>query len=292
MIAMYLQEKQQEVEHFLEGVLVSPNASYGRLYEAMNYSLLQGGKRIRPILSMMILDTLGVDYTPYMQSICAIELIHTYSLIHDDLPSMDNDDYRRGKLTNHKVYGDGMATLAGDGLLTEAFTLIASDEETAPAQVQALVRVLATCAGPQGMVGGQSFDLASEGKTLPLEELQILHKGKTGALFKAAVEVGLILGKASKETCEAYTIFAEQLGLLFQITDDILDVTSTLEELGKTPGSDVRDHKVTYVSLLGLDEAKSRAEAVADTAKGALLMAKEDSTILTALVDYLLNRTH
>ncbi len=292
MIATYLQEKQQEVEKFLEGALVSPNTAYSRLYESMNYSLLQGGKRIRPILSMMILDTLGVDYTPYMQSICAIELIHTYSLIHDDLPAMDNDDYRRGKLTNHKVYGDGMATLAGDGLLTEAFTLLATDAETTPAQVQALVRVLATCAGPQGMVGGQSFDLDSEGKTLPLEDLQILHKGKTGALFKAAVEIGLILGKASKETREAYDIFAEQLGLLFQITDDILDVTSTLEELGKTPGSDVRDHKVTYVSLLGLEEAKLRAEAVADAAKGALLMAKEDPTILTALVDYLLNRTH
>mgnify|MGYP003604635976 CR=1 FL=1 len=292
MIKAYLQEKQLEVENFLDSALVAPNPSYGTLYEAMNYSLLQGGKRVRPILSMMVLDTLGVDYKPYMQSICAIELIHTYSLIHDDLPAMDDDDYRRGKLTNHKVYGDGMATLAGDGLLTEAFTLLATDAETTPSQVRDLVKVLAICAGPQGMVGGQSFDLSSEGKVLPLESLQQIHKGKTGALFKAAVEVGLILGKASKETREAYDIFAEQLGLLFQITDDILDVTSTLEELGKMPGSDVRDEKVTYVSILGLEEAKVRAEAVADTAKGALLMAKEDPTILSALVDFLLKRTH
>ena len=222
---------------------------------------------------------------------CAIELIHTYSLIHDDLPAMDNDDYRRGKLTNHRVYGDGMAILAGDGLLTYAFELVSKHTTLSAEQVVQIIHVLAKGAGPSGMVGGQAFDLQSEGKFLPLDELVVLHKGKTGALFSAAVEIGLIIMEATTSVREAYLRYADHLGLLFQITDDILDVVGTQEELGKTPGSDERQHKATYVSILGLDTAKERAQEVANLALTALHDSNCISPVLEGLVQYLMDRT-
>ena len=223
--------------------------------------------------------------------VCAIELIHTYSLIHDDLPAMDNDDYRRGKLTNHRVYGDGMAILAGDGLLTYAFELVSKHTTLSAEQVVQIIHVLAKGAGPSGMVGGQAFDLQSEGKFLPLDELVVLHKGKTGALFSAAVEIGLIIMEATTSVREAYLRYADHLGLLFQITDDILDVVGTQEELGKTPGSDERQHKATYVSILGLDTAKERAQEVANLALTALHDSNCTSPVLEGLVQYLMDRT-
>ena len=204
---------------------------------------------------------------------------------------MDNDDYRRGKLTNHRVYGDGMAVLAGDGLLTYAFELVSHHKELSPTQVVQIIRCLAKGAGPSGMVGGQAFDLQSEGKFLPLEELVVLHKGKTGALFSAAVEIGLIVMNAPNSVRDAYLRYADHLGLLFQITDDILDVVGTQEELGKTPGSDERQHKATYVSILGLDAAKERAQEVANLALTALHDSNQTSPVLEGLVQYLMERT-
>lgn len=291
MLKEYLQQSKADIENYLSSVLTSPNAEYAKLYESMNYSLLMGGKRIRPIITKAVIESLGGAWDAYKDVVCAIELIHTYSLIHDDLPAMDNDDYRRGKLTNHRVYGDGMAVLAGDGLLTYAFELVSHHKELSPTQVVQIIRCLAKGAGPSGMVGGQAFDLQSEGKFLPLEELVVLHKGKTGALFSAAVEIGLIVMNAPNSVRDAYLRYADHLGLLFQITDDILDVVGTQEELGKTPGSDERQHKATYVSILGLDTAKERAQEVANLALTALHDSNQTSPVLEGLVQYLMERT-
>ena len=292
MLKTFLETSKQSIEQWLSTVLHSPIPEYNRLYEAMNYSLLQGGKRIRPILTKAVLEAMKVDASLYKEFLCALECIHTYSLIHDDLPAMDNDDYRRGNLTNHKVYGDGMAILAGDGLLTYAFQLCSENTTASAEQKIKAIQCLATAAGPEGMVGGQAFDLLSEGKHIPLEELKILHSGKTGALFNAAIELGLILSNADQAKYAAYMTYANCLGLLFQITDDILDVTGTIEELGKTPGSDIRQDKSTYVSLLGLDEARNEAHAVAQKAHAALATIEDDTHILSAIIDYLMDRTH
>ena len=291
MLKEYLTESKKEIEAYLPQVLTSPNEEYSRLYESMNYSLLMGGKRIRPIITKAVIEALGGSWEAHKDVICAIELIHTYSLIHDDLPAMDNDDYRRGKLTNHRVYGDGMAVLAGDGLLTYAFELVSKNTSLQPEQIVAIIQSLAKGAGPSGMVGGQSFDLESEGKELPLEELVVLHKGKTGALFTTAVEIGLIIMNAPADLRASYLSYADYLGLLFQITDDILDVGGTQEELGKTPGSDERQHKATYVSILGLEEAKARAQEVADLALQALQTSNRTSPVLEGLITYLMERT-
>ena len=288
----YLASSKQHIEQWLGEVLSSPNQEFKPLYESMSYSLMQGGKRIRPILSKAVLEMLHKDPADYKEFLCAMECIHTYSLVHDDLPAMDNDDYRRGNLTNHKVYGDGMAILAGDGLLTYAFQLCSENTTASAEQKIKAIQCLATAAGPEGMVGGQAFDLLSEGKHIPLEELKVLHSGKTGALFNAAIELGLILSNADQAKYVAYMTYANCLGLLFQITDDILDVTGTIEELGKTPGSDIRQDKSTYVSLLGLDEARNEAHVVAQKAHAALATIDDDTHILSAIIDYLLDRTH
>lgn len=291
MFKEYLASSKQKIEQWLGKVLTSPNQEFKPLYESMNYSLMQGGKRIRPILSKAVLEMLHKDPSDYKEFLCAMECIHTYSLVHDDLPAMDNDDYRRGNLTNHKVFGEGLAILAGDGLLTYAFQLMTSNAVASAQQKLDAIQCVAIAAGPEGMVGGQAFDMLSEDKHIPLEELKILHRGKTGALFNASVELGLILGDADANTRTALIEYSNCLGLLFQITDDILDVTGTIEELGKTPGSDIRQHKSTYVSLLGLEDAKQQASLVGQQAHDALSLVSYDTTILAALIDYLLERT-
>lgn len=292
MFKEYLAASKQNIEQWLDEVLTSPNQEFKPLYESMNYSLMQGGKRIRPILSKAVLEMLHKDPADYKEFLCAMECIHTYSLVHDDLPAMDNDDYRRGNLTNHKVYGEGLAILAGDGLLTYAFQLMTANNKASAQDKLDAIQCVAIAAGPEGMVGGQAFDMLSEDKYIPLEELKVLHRGKTGALFNASVELGLILGNADTVTRTALMEYANCLGLLFQITDDILDVTGTIEELGKTPGSDIRQHKSTYVSLLGLEGAKEQASSVGKQAHDALNSVSYDTSILAALIDYLLKRTN
>ena len=292
MFKEYLAASKQNIEQWLDEVLTSPNQEFKPLYESMNYSLMQGGKRIRPILSKAVLEMLHKDPADYKEFLCAMECIHTYSLVHDDLPAMDNDDYRRGNLTNHKVYGEGLAILAGDGLLTYAFQLMTANNKASAQDKLDAIQCVAIAAGPEGMVGGQAFDMLSEDKHIPLEELKVLHRGKTGALFNASVELGLILGNADTATKTALMEYANCLGLLFQITDDILDVTGTIEELGKTPGSDIRQHKSTYVSLLGLEGAKEQASSVGKQAHEALNSVSYDTSILAALIDYLLKRTN
>ncbi|MEG0969893.1 MAG: polyprenyl synthetase family protein [Acidaminococcaceae bacterium] len=254
----YLADRKQLVNVFLEKRMSKKGIS--RVDEAMSYSLLAGGKRLRPILLMATADAVGGSGYNYLPVACGLEIIHTYSLIHDDLPLMDNDDYRRGRLTNHKVYGEALALLAGDALLTLAFEVMLEQKNVKPEDLIETVREIAMCAGNYGMVGGQVLDLDAEGKTITQEELRTLHAGKTGALFIGAVRSGARMAGATSEQLLALTKFADLFGLAFQITDDILDVEGTAEEMGKAVGSDAKLAKSTYVSLYTLEGAKALAE--------------------------------
>lgn len=290
MIQDILKEKKEIIEKALKTLLVSDRTEHDVLYEAMNYSLLAGGKRIRPALFLLGLDLFGVNESLYMPAACALECIHTYSLIHDDLPQMDNDDYRRGRLTNHKVYGAGMATIAGDGLLTAAFSLVSEAEAIPPSLRCRLIAILAKEAGPSGMVGGQAHDILSEGKHLTLEELRIMDRCKTGCLLTAPLDMAAAVGKADTRLSEKLHVYGLHLGQLFQITDDLLDVSGDLEAMGKLPGQDAVMDKSTYVSLMGYEGAKQKAE---EEAKAAKAIAKElgaAGEALYELPDFLLHR--
>ena len=260
------------------------------LADAMEYSLMAGGKRLRPILLMAAADAVGVDGAKVMPFAAGIEMIHTYSLIHDDLPAMDNDDYRRGKLTNHKVYGAGMATLAGDALLTLAFEVMLRQQGVTEATRLAVVREMSRAAGQNGMVGGQAIDLESEGKQIPLERLREMHMGKTGALFRAAVRSGAILAGATDDQLAALTKYADAFGLTFQVTDDILDVVGDEATIGKPVGSDERNHKSTYVTLLSLEKAQALAKETVDDAIAALASFGPEADFLRDLVQMLIER--
>ena len=278
------------VEEGLVRELREDEAFDARLAESMKYSLMAGGKRLRPILLMAAADAVGARGEDYLTSACALEMIHTYSLIHDDLPAMDDDDYRRGRLTNHKVYGAGVATLAGDALLTMAFEVLLRQKGVAPETLVRVVREVSIAAGPNGMVGGQALDLASEGKQIDRETLRRMHMAKTGALFRAAVRSGAILAGADESALAALTEYAEAFGLAFQITDDILDVTGDEAAIGKPVGSDERNHKSTYVTLTSLDEAKRLAREAADRAHRALAPLGGKTEFLDELAEYLVTR--
>ena len=260
------------------------------LEKAMEYSLMAGGKRLRPVLLMAAADAVGKDGAAFLTTGCAIEMIHTYSLIHDDLPAMDNDDYRRGKPTNHKVFGDGIAVLAGDALLTLAFEVMLRQEGAAPETLVTVVSEMSRAAGPYGMVGGQVLDLEGEGRRLDLAALRKIHMGKTGALFCAAIRSGAILAGAKEEELAVLTLYAERFGLAFQITDDILDVTGDEAAIGKPVGSDVRNEKATYVTLTSLEEAKKLAEDAVEEAVAALDIFGERAAFLRDLALFLLGR--
>ena len=260
------------------------------LEKAMEYSLMAGGKRLRPVLLMAAADAVGKDGAAFLTTGCAIEMLHTYSLIHDDLPAMDNDDYRRGKPTNHKVFGDGIAVLAGDALLTLAFEVMLRQEGAAPETLVTVVSEMSRAAGPYGMVGGQVLDLEGEGRRLDLAALRKIHMGKTGALFCAAIRSGAILAGAKEEELAALTLYAERFGLAFQITDDILDVTGDEAAIGKPVGSDVRNEKATYVTRTSLEEAKKLAEDAVDEAVEALDIFGERAAFLRDLALFLLGR--
>ncbi|MBP2634189.1 MAG: Farnesyl diphosphate synthase [Firmicutes bacterium] len=260
------------------------------IYEAMRYSLFAGGKRLRPIMLMAAADAVGSNGNEYLPVACGLEMIHTYSLIHDDLPAMDNDDYRRGKLTNHKVYGDGIAVLAGDGLLTAAFSTMLSQTKVEPQILLNVINEIAVAAGPAGMVGGQAVDLVSEGKIIDAKTLQYIHQAKTGALFKAALRSGALLAGGTKVQVDALTKYASQFGLAFQITDDILDVIGTQEKIGKPVGSDIKNHKVTYITLHTLEGAKQLAQEAVDQALASLDCFGSEADILRELVEHLINR--
>ncbi|MBQ2411086.1 MAG: polyprenyl synthetase family protein [Selenomonadaceae bacterium] len=283
-------ERIKLIEAALLKELGAETALVPRLAESMEYSLMAGGKRLRPILVMAAADAVGARGTDFVQAACGIEMIHTYSLIHDDLPAMDNDDYRRGKLTNHKVFGEALAILAGDALLTQAFEVILR-QQGVPAQVLLeVLREISIAAGPNGMVGGQVIDMLSEGKRISMEELRKMHMGKTGALFRAAIRSGAILGGASEAQLAALTTYADCFGLAFQITDDILDVVGDEAVIGKPVGSDERNEKSTYVTLTSLDEAKKLAADTVQQALEALEIFGDEAKFLRDLVKMLLER--
>ena len=283
-------ERRQLVENHLTEELNVESALDKTLCESMKYSLMAGGKRLRPILLMAAADAVGAKGTDYLESACAIEMIHTYSLIHDDLPAMDDDDYRRGKLTNHKVYGAGMATLAGDALLTLAFEVMLRQSGATPETILQVVREMSVAAGPDGMVGGQALDLESEDKQISMETLRRMHMGKTGALFRAAIRSGAILGGASAIELSALTEYADNFGLAFQITDDVLDVTGDEAVIGKPVGSDEKNHKSTYVTLTSLEKAKALAKETVGDAVKALEPFGPEADFLRELVRYLVDR--
>jgi geranylgeranyl diphosphate synthase type II len=239
---------------------------------------------------MAAADAAGGEGSKYLNVACGLEMIHTYSLIHDDLPAMDDDDYRRGKLTNHKVYGDGMAVLAGDGLLTAAFEVMLAQPGVAPFTLVAVVREVAAAAGAAGMVGGQAVDLISAGRDIDGDTLRFMHRAKTGALFRAAIRAGAMLAGASADRLACLTEYAEQFGLAFQITDDILDVTGDEAKIGKPVGSDEKNRKVTYVSLYSLAEARNMAAAAVAGALAALDGFGDEAAVLREFVNYLLTR--
>lgn len=283
-------KRQALVERALKEELDRTPVLDDTLRASMAYSLMAGGKRLRPVLLMAAADAVGADGTKFLPVACALEMIHTYSLIHDDLPAMDNDDLRRGKPTNHVVYGEGIAILAGDALLTLAFTVILR-QKAVPAE--ALLRVvdeISRAAGAEGMVGGQVLDLEAENRQISMEELRRVHTGKTGALFRAALRSGAILAGASEEQLSALTTYADHFGLAFQITDDILDVIGNAEEIGKPVGSDEKNHKSTYVTLTSLEMAQELARRTVAEAEAALSVFGQEAAFLRELVAYLVNR--
>ena len=284
----YLAERGKLVGDYLHQRL--GQGSISPVDEAMEYSVEAGGKRLRPILMMAAADAAGADGTKFLPVASALEMIHTYSLIHDDLPSMDNDDYRRGRLTNHKVYGDAMALLAGDGLLTQAFEVMLEQPGVDPAVLLKVVRLVAHCAGPVGMVGGQALDITYEDKHLSAAEMKQLHEAKTGALFVAAVRGGALLAGADAKTLEDLTHFAKLFGLAFQITDDILDVVGDAAVMGKPKGSDEKLHKSTYVSLYSLEKAREMAAETLREAEAVLAPYGEKAEVLLEITRYLYNR--
>ena len=288
----YCNERITWIEEALAQWIPEQNGLLNSLFESMRYSLFAGGKRLRPVLLMAAADAVGGEGRRYLRVACALEMIHTYSLIHDDLPAMDNDDYRRGKLTNHKVFGEGMAILAGDGLLTAAFEQMLLQEGVDAACLTQVVREIAAAAGPAGMVGGQAIDLAATGQAQPWnqEELRFMHRAKTGALFRAALRGGGLLAGASQEQLAALTTYAEEFGLAFQITDDILDVTGDEATIGKPVGSDERNEKETYVSLYSLDGARRMAEESVQRALAALEIFSAEADVLRNLATYLVSR--
>ena len=249
---------EESLTSFISGAENSPQKI---IFDSMKYSLEAGGKRIRPVLLLETIKMMGGDCSAGIPFACAVEYIHTYSLIHDDLPAMDDDDLRRGKPTNHKVFGEAVAILAGDGLLNSAFEIMSGEilKNNCVGSVKAM-NVIASCAGVNGMIAGQIVDIESEGRSISYEDLRYLHSKKTGALIKASVMAGAYIAGANEEELKAVERYSENIGLAFQITDDILDVTGNTSELGKNTGSDIQNDKSTYVSLFGIEKARLLAQ--------------------------------
>ncbi len=287
---MYMQLQRERIDSALQVLLRPDHKRMNGLFDAMNYSLLAGGKRVRPILLLTALDDLGVASIDYLQIACAIECVHTYSLIHDDLPCMDNDDYRRGKLTCHKKFTPGIATLAGDGLLTVAFELIATSTGLSAEVKLELINILAKAAGPNGMVGGQYIDICAVNGHAAIDELQYMDLQKTGRLLRAPLVMAGVIANASKIQMQVLSEYGNAVGLLFQIVDDILDEQSTFEEMGKQQGQDQKMGKSTYATILGREEAYQRAIKETHRAQQILLSTGWESGMLKEFSNYLLTR--
>ena len=290
----YLEQKREIIDEALNQYL-PPETEYPQtIHEAMRYSVFAGGKRLRPILVIAAAEVVGGRAEKVLPTACAIELIHTFSLIHDDLPAIDNDDYRRGKLTCHKVFGEDMAILAGDGLLTHAFQLLAQNSEIKTINKEAMplvIKEVAAAIGTLGLIGGEVVDIQSEGKEIDLPRLEYIHSHKTGALIAISLRVGAMLMDAQEEEIEALFQYGKLIGLAFQIVDDILNVEGDEVQLGKPVGSDLRQKKATYPALFGLEESRQKARRLVEEAKKELEIFGEKGEILRLLADFVVERT-
>lgn len=296
MIKQYLTARQTLIDKSLDSLLPESQGTFSDHLSAMRYSLLLGGKRLRPILCLAAAEAIVDDpeiIADMLPTACALECIHTYSLIHDDLPAMDNDDLRRGKPTNHKIYGEAAAILAGDSLLTYAFELLTGQgNRLSPEKKLHITNLIARASGPEGMAGGQSLDIANENREYPFELLKTIHRSKTGALIKCSVEVGAIGADASPQQVRRLEEYGIQIGLAFQIVDDLLDATSTTEILGKTAGSDQKNGKATYPSYFGVEKTRQIALETIEAAKSSLSSFDQKADPLRELADYIASRTH
>src|SRR3984893_6989197 len=288
----YLKERAALVERALAECVAESSGPASRLFEAMRYSLMAGGKRLRPVLALAACEAVSGTLDAAIGLACAIEMIHTYSLVHDDLPCMDDDDLRRGRPTNHKVYGEAIATLAGDALLTDAFKVLAAstDKTASPALVLETVAELATAAGSSGMVAGQVIDLLGEGKSKTVEELEELHGKKTGALFLASVRGGARLGAASASQIESLDAYARALGLAFQVVDDLLDVHGTPDQMGKRTQKDGERGKATYPAILGVERSMDLSRELETRAHRALQGFCESADALRHIATFVVER--
>jgi geranylgeranyl diphosphate synthase, type II len=286
----YLTERRAVVEAALARHLEACVGAPATLREAMSYSLLAGGKRLRPMLALASSEAVGGQVDDALDAACAVEFIHTYSLIHDDLPAMDDDDFRRGRPTSHKKFGEAIAILAGDALAAEAFRVAASRRAGREAAVADVVFELARASGAVGMVGGQVIDIEATGEKIDVDHLQALHHAKTGELLLVSVRAGARMGGATAGQLEQLTVYGRALGLAFQIVDDVLDITADLATLGKDPGSDREAGKTTFVDLLGVDGARARAQSVMDEGLSALAAFGDKAAALRALARYTVER--
>ncbi len=294
-IKSYLAKKKTIVDKALEKLVPPANMFPASVHEAMRYSLFAGGKRVRPILAIAAAEALGATTSDLLPLAGSLELIHTYSLIHDDLPAMDDDDFRRGRSTCHKVYGEAIAILAGDGLLNLAFEVLSDPRRTKSVSANRLlsiIREIGAASGVHGMVGGQVVDMESEGKDIDLPTLEYIHTHKTGALIRASVRVGALYAKASEKRLKALTRYGERVGLAFQIADDILDITGKQDEIGKAVGSDLKKGKKTFPGFYGLEGSRLRANEVADKAIHSLRDFDRKADPLRELAKYIVNRVN
>lgn len=288
----YLSETQNLVDTALDRLLPSESTPPVKVHTAIRWSVFAGGKRFRPLLVRAVGEVFGVTPDLLIDTACALEMIHTYSLIHDDLPSMDDDDLRRGRATCHVRFGEATAILAGDALQTLAFKTVSEDERLPAEKRASLILEIARAAGtPEGMIAGQAYDLEAESRQVDENELEQIHRLKTGALIIAAARCGAIVANASEAELAAISDYAAQLGLLFQITDDLLDVTATAETLGKTPGKDMRSEKATYPNLHGVDSARALAIRVHGQARATLDQLPQPTERLHTIADYILHRS-
>ncbi|MEW6410205.1 MAG: polyprenyl synthetase family protein [Nitrospirota bacterium] len=297
-IKAYLEDLKNLIDTFLESVIPPSNCYPEALHNSIRYSLFAGGKRLRPILTIAAFEAVKEKSCDsrnrsLLSVASAMELIHTYSLIHDDLPAIDDDDYRRGVPTNHKVFGEAIAILAGDALLTMAFLLLSNKEYTCdvpPHRVIEIVSEISEAAGNFGMVGGQVVDIISEGKEIDFDTLHYIHTHKTGALIRASVRVGGILSEANESQMEALTTYGKSIGLAFQIADDILDIEGIDEEMGKSTGSDVAKNKKTYPAVIGIEDSKLKAEELRDTAIEAISIFGDYADPLRGIAEFVVHR--
>jgi len=289
----YLRNRQKEIDRALNHYLPKANTKPVTLHKAMRYSLFAGGKRLRPILCLAAAEACRGNIDDALPLACALECIHTYSLVHDDLPSMDNDDFRRGRPTCHKVFGEGIAVLAGDALLTIAFEIVSRAKPARRYDTSTLLREIAVAAGSKKLIAGQVADLEAEGKNVKRDQLQFIHENKTAAILKSSVRLGAMSANAQAKKLAAITRFGERLGLAFQVIDDILDVTQTSEILGKSAGKDVAAKKATYPAVIGLDKSRAEARQLTRQAHDALsAFSTSDAEPMHALANYLLEREY